>query len=96
MVAKHRNPSASAGRGAPSVPREHERAESDYQRLRSVYLKLASGERGNDVALAMIGADMERAHSWLQSVAGLKPRPATPVAGAALRRAARRLAAHEP
>lgn len=51
--------------------REIARAEADYQRLRAAYLELAQGE-DNEVALAMVGADMERANATLQSLTGLR------------------------
>lgn len=60
------------------------RAEEDYRRLRSAYLELARTDR-NEVALAMVGADMERAHDALQRVAGVDRRrqPVEPDADAA-------------
>lgn len=47
------------------------RAEADYDRLREAWPDLAKGEP-NEVALAMVGADMERASHWLQSLIGLR------------------------
>jgi hypothetical protein len=85
-----------ASRSGPSPGGEHERAESDYQRLRAAYLKLANDKRGNDVGLAMIGADMERAHAWLQRVAALQSLPRASRASGAPRRGSQRLASHEP
>ncbi len=45
-----------------SLQNEVARAEGDYQRLRAAYLEVAKNEPGHEVALAMIGADMDRAH----------------------------------
>ena len=56
---------------------ELSRAEEDYQRLRAAYLKVAQEEPGHEVALAMIGADMDRAHAVLQSLIGLPRMPFT-------------------
>ena len=53
------------------------RADADYQRLRAAYLKVAQEEPGHEVALAMIGADMDRAHAVLQSLIGLPHMPFT-------------------
>ena len=73
-------------------PQDIGRAESDYQRLRAAYLEVARNEPGHEVALAMIGADLDRAHARLQALMGL-PRlpfthqPSTVVRREALRRA---------
>ena len=53
------------------------RAEGDYQRLRIAYFELAQNDQGNQVGLAMIGADMDRAHTNLQHVSGLRQLPFT-------------------
>lgn len=53
------------------------RAEEDYQRLRAAYVKVARDEPGHEVALAMIGCDMDRAHAILQSLIGLPRMPYT-------------------
>jgi len=45
------------------------RAESDFERLRQAWQDLAKGP-DNEVALAMVGADMERAGRALQSLIG--------------------------
>jgi hypothetical protein len=60
-----------------AAERELSRAEEDYQRLRSAYLELAQQEHGHEVALAMVGADMDRAHACLQQLAGLRRLPFT-------------------
>lgn len=70
--------------------RDIERAEGDYQRLRVAYLELAKQEY-NEVALAMVGADMERAHATLQSLSGLRQLPFTHEPTRVVRREARRL-----
>lgn len=46
------------------------RAEEDYERLRTAYVEAARNEPGHEVALAMIGADMDRAHAHLQLLIG--------------------------
>ena len=60
--------------GRTDAERELTRAESDYQRLQQAYLELARGEP-NEVALAMVGADMERAGAALQSLSDLRQLP---------------------
>ena len=72
---------------------ESARAEQDYGRLRSAWLQMARYEPGNDVALSMLGADMDRAHAALQLFAGqrqlaLPIEPASP----ALAKPSRRMA----
>jgi hypothetical protein len=47
------------------------RAQADYHRLRSAYLQVARDEPGHEVAMAMIGADMDRAYASLQAITGL-------------------------
>lgn len=59
-----------------AVQQELARAEEDYRRLRAAYLEIARNEPGHEVALAMVGADMDRAHAVLQSRIGL---PAMPI-----------------
>ena len=54
---------------------EVSRAEADYQRFRAAYLEVARNEPGHEVALAMIGADMDRAHARLQALIGLPKLP---------------------
>ena len=54
-----------------AAQQEVSRAEEDYQRLREAYVELAKSEPGHDVALAMVGADMDRAHTHLQMLIGL-------------------------
>ena len=53
------------------------RAEDDYRRLRAAYVKIAREEPGHEVALAMVGADMDRAHTVLQALIGLPSMPFT-------------------
>lgn len=71
-------------------PQAVSRAESDYQRLRAAYLEVARNEPGHEVALAMVGADMDRAHARLQSLMGLPRLPFTHEPSAVLRREALR------
>lgn len=68
------------------------RADADYQRLRSAYLEIARSEPGNEVGLAMIGADMDRAHARLQALTGLPRLPFTHEPSSVMRREAERLA----
>ncbi len=58
-----------------AAQQELARAEEDYERLRSAYLA-AAHEPGQDVAMAMIGCDMDRAHAVLQSLIGVPRFPA--------------------
>ncbi len=71
---------------------QHEitRAEADYQRFRAAYLVVARNEPGHEVALAMIGADMDRAHARLQSLMGLPRLPFTHEPSTVVRREALR------
>ena len=75
-----------------ALQQEVSRAEADYQRLRSAYLEVARSEPGHEVALAMIGADMDRAHARLQALIGLPRLPFTHEPSAVVRREAQRLA----
>lgn len=68
------------------------RAAQDYERLRAAYLALAREEDRHDVALAMVGADMERAHVALQSLAGVRSTPFAPVLRRVMRAEGLRLA----
>ena len=68
------------------------RADADYQRLRTAYLEMARSEPGNEVGLAMLGADMDRAHARLQVLIGLPRLPFTHEPSAVVRREADRLA----
>ena len=74
-----------------ALQQEISRAEADYQRLRAAYLEIARNEPGHEVALAMIGADMDRAHAHLQSVIGLPRLPFTHEPSTVVRREAQRL-----
>ncbi|MEY2619153.1 MAG: hypothetical protein RL522_2155 [Pseudomonadota bacterium] len=78
----------------PSTASQHEitRAEADYQRFRAAYLEVARNEPGHEVALAMIGADMDRAHARLQALMGLPRLPFTHEPSVVMRREARRIA----
>lgn len=68
------------------------RAEADYRRLRAAYLEVARLEPGHEVALAMIGADMDRAHAHLQALIGLPQLPFTHDPSTVVRREAERIA----
>ncbi|HYF20860.1 MAG TPA: hypothetical protein VEA40_23535 [Ramlibacter sp.] len=60
-----------------AAQKEVARAEEDYERLRAAYVEVAHNEPGHEVALAMIGADMDRAHAHLQVLIGLQRMPFT-------------------
>ena len=66
-------------------------AEANYQRLRAAYLEVARNEPQNEVGLAMIGADMDRAHAQLQSLIGLQSLPFTHQPTMVVRREATRM-----
>jgi len=74
-----------------ALQHEVQRAESDYQRLRAAYLEIARNEPGHEVALAMIGADMDRAHAHLQALIGLPRLPFTHEPSTVVRREAERM-----
>jgi hypothetical protein len=69
---------------------EVSRADTDYQRLRSAYMDIAHREPTHEVALAMVGADMDRAHARLQALIGLPRLPFTHEPSAVMRREAQR------
>ncbi|HSI53199.1 MAG TPA: hypothetical protein VK981_04455 [Ramlibacter sp.] len=74
-----------------ALQQEVTRAEGDYQRLRAAYLEIAKNEPGHEVALAMIGADMDRAHAHLQALIGLPRLPFTHEPSMVVRREAQRI-----
>src|SRR5436305_4203779 len=76
---------------ALAAQQEIARAEGDYQRLRAAYLEIARNEPGHEVALAMVGADMDRAHAHLQALIGLPRLPFTHEPSTVVRREAERL-----
>ena len=80
---------------ALAAQQEVARAESDYQRLRAAYLEIAKNEPGHEVALAMIGADMDRAHAALQALIGLPRMPFTHDPSQTVRREAERAEAEK-
>lgn len=73
-----------------ALQEEVARADADYQRLRNAYLDVAQNEPTHEVALAMIGADMDRAHARLQALIGLPRLPFTHEPSAVMRREAQR------
>lgn len=75
-----------------ALQEEVARADADYQRLRNAYLEIAQNEPDHEVALAMVGADMDRAHARLQALIGLPRLPFTHEPSAVMRREAQRLA----
>lgn len=86
--------STDAGRRGASAAAV-QRAEADYRRLRAAYLQLARHDPGHEVALAMIGADMDQAHARLQELLGLPRLPFTREPSLVIRGEAQRLAAEE-
>ena len=74
-----------------ALQEEVARADADYQRLRNAYLDIAQREPDHEVALAMIGADMDRAHARLQALIGLPRLPFTHEPSAVMRREVQRL-----
>jgi len=76
----------------PDAAQEILRAEQDYERLRAAYLQIAIEEPGHEVGLAMVGADLDRAHARLQRVAGLQAHPFTHEPSAVVRRETERAA----
>ena len=73
-----------------AMQEEVARADADYQRLRAAYLEIARHQPEHEVALAMIGADMDRAHARLQALTGLPRLPFTHEPSAVVRREALR------
>ena len=69
-----------------ALQEEVSRADADYQRLRGAYLDIVQKEPTHEVALAMIGADMDRAHARLQALIGLPRLPFTHEPSAVMRR----------
>lgn len=78
-----------------AAQQEVARAEADYQRFRAAYLDIAKNEPGHEVALAMIGADMDRAHAHLQTLIGLPRLPFTHEPSTVMRREAQRISEDE-
>lgn len=78
-----------------ALQEEVARADGDYQRLRNAYMDIAQKEPENDLALAMIGFDMDRAHSRLQALIGLPRLPFTHESSAVMRREARHLSGEQ-
>ena len=74
-----------------ALQQEVSRAEADYQRPRAAYLEIARNEPGHEVALAMVGADMDRAHARLQALIGLPRLPFTHEPSVVVRREAQRV-----
>jgi hypothetical protein len=72
------------------------RADADYQRLRTAYLEIAQSDPTHEVALAMIGADMDRAHARLQALIGLPRLPFTHEPSSVMRREAQQRFGGDP
>jgi len=73
-----------------ALQEEVARVDADYQRLRNAYMQIANDEPTHEVALAMVGADMDRAHARLQALIGLPRLPFTHEPSAVMRREALR------
>ena len=69
-----------------ALQEEVSRADADYQRLRNAYMEVAESEPSHDVALAMIGCDMDRAQARLQALIGLPRLPFTHEPSTVMRR----------
>jgi hypothetical protein len=72
------------------------RADADYQRLRNAYMDIAQSDPTHEVALAMIGADMDRAHARLQALIGLPRLPFTHEPSSVMRREAQQRVGGDP
>lgn len=86
---RHDRPHHDRGNAALS---ELARAEQDYQMLRLAYVELTQQEPANEVALSMVGADMNRAQAALQLLAGEQLLPLAQDISCAIRAPSRRLA----
>lgn len=62
------------------------RTQADYDRLRTAYLAVLQRDPPHEVALAMLGSDLDRIHRQLQALLGLPPRPYAPGPSVLLRR----------
>ena len=71
-----------------ALQEEVARADADYQRLRTAYLDI---DPADEFALAMIGADMDRAHARLQALIGLPRMPFSHEPSGVMRREMQRL-----
>ena len=102
-AAADERPGGGSGRGTPRYSRaeyakvlalqdEVARADADYQPLRNGYMDIAQKEPDHEVALAMAGADMDRAHARLQALIGLPRPPFTHEPSSVARREAQRIA----
>jgi hypothetical protein len=78
-----------------AAQQEVSRAQADYERFRAAYLEIAKNEPGHEVALAMVGADMDRAHAHLQTLIGLPRLPFTHEPSTVMRREAQRISEDE-
>ena len=78
-----------------ALQEEVARADADYQRLRNAYLDIVQNDPTHEVALAMIGADMDRAHARLQALIGLPRLPFTHEPSTVMRRDAQQRLADE-
>ncbi len=62
-----------------SLQQDVVRAHEAYQQLRDAYLQVARDEPGHEVAMAMIGADMDRAQARLRALVGSDQPPGVDV-----------------
>lgn len=63
-------------------------AEDDVRRLRAACLRIAREEPEHEVALGMVGADLERARLRLQELAALENEPEAPARSTVVHRLA--------
>jgi len=61
-------------------------AQQDYDRLREAYLEVVKTDPYHEVALALLGDDLDRAHAALQSLLGVEPPAGSPPPSRTLRR----------
>ena len=66
-----------ADQGRALAQQELADAQADYQRFRAAYVQIAREEPGHEVALAMVGADMDRAYARVQKLGRAPTTPFT-------------------
>jgi hypothetical protein len=66
-----------ADQGRTLAQQELADAQADYQRFRAAYVQIAREEPGHEVALAMVGADMDRAYARVQRLSRVPTTPFT-------------------
>jgi len=61
-------------------------AQQDYDRLRDAFMGVLRADPNDEVALALLGADLDRAHAVLQNLLGVQPPAGTMLPSRLLRR----------